>query len=84
MDGQTDGWTDRETPLPLSLKRGKKRLKYVFIGFHMDGWTDVGTEGETDRWMGSLTERWTDRPMDIGTSGWKFFPPFPHKGAEKA
>ena len=36
------------------------------------------------RWMDSLTERWTDRPTDIGTSGWRFFPPplSPQSGGE--
>ena len=44
MDGQT------ETPLPLSAKRGKKSLEYVSIGFHMEGWTDAGTDRQTDGW----------------------------------
>ena len=54
----------------------------------MDRWTGGGTdgqvEGQTDRLMGSLTERWTNRQMDIGTSGRRDFPLFPYKGAEKA
>ena len=36
--------------LPLSPKRGKKSLEYVSIGFHMEGWTDAGTDRQTDGW----------------------------------
>ena len=79
--GHTDGWTDRDPPPPFRKKRQKK-LRICFHRFSHGG-MDRCRDRQTDRWMGSLTERWTDRPTDIGTSKWRFFPPlFPQRGRE--
>ena len=42
---------------------------------------DRGRDRQMDRSMGSLTERWTNRKADIGTSGRRDFPPLSPKRA---
>ena len=44
---------------------------------------DRGRDRQMDRSMSSLTERWTNRNTDIGTSGRRDFPPLsPQRGIE--